>query len=357
MSVLFERSTVIARIFTLGFLVVFLISTTWQHGLGQALAINLAYVQVSPLLSGEALSGADNRFPGVSSAVIIPENSSYLWLQALLKMKIEDYRGAEETLDRLLTQTISRTRLVLYLRGQSRLAQGDERGAVADWLQAGVDWPITRLAGQKAEEGRWEEAVALLEVAIQAAPEKSYPHRELGWVLYKGRIDSDRAVLELAQAIGLAPQDTYAYRLITRVLLEVGRCQEAKIWSEQLLRRLPKNVEALIVRGNVAYWCGDLNAAEQFFNDALKLAPENSGAHFNLGSTYNLLGQYEKALAAYRRAIAINPEVWWYWSHLIAYELEQGCTQCAVHDLEQAVVLFPSNLEFKQQLDRLKANK
>ena len=336
-----------------GFMVL-LACTPAEHGLRQAFKVNLAYVSAAPLLLEGTLNGSEGHSLEALSVTITHDDlASNFWLSALLQVKVGNYKAAEETLDRMLGGDHNRVRLVHYLRGESRLAQGDEVGAIADWEQAGVAWPINRLAMQKVQEELWGEAAALLEVATQVAPEMSLPHRDLGWVLYEGRMDTDRAVHELAQAIRLAPQDTYAYRLITNVLLDAGRCQEAKMWSEELLQRLPRNVEALLVAGEVPYRCGELEVAEWYFNEVLAVAPETSAAYFRLGLIYTRQGLYDKAVGAYRRAIAIDPARDWYWSHLVATQLERGCTECAITDLLQAAELFPEKPEFSHLLSEL----
>ncbi|MCL4555087.1 MAG: tetratricopeptide repeat protein [Actinobacteria bacterium] len=312
------------------------------------LETNLGYVQTSRLLSaaplGEHLLGADGETRAHG------ENAGWLWLRVLRQAAEGDYRGAEQTSSDIVRRDSGRRELALYSRGQSRMKQGNEEGAVVDWEQAGAVSPIMELAMRKAQVEQWQGAAALLERAIASSPGAALPHRELGWALHKGLAETDRAVGELELAIRLAPQDTHTYRLIARVLLDAGRYDEAKMWSENLLQRFPESAEANVVRGTVAYWVKEWDVAEFSLSAATTLAPNNSEAWFLLGQTYAQLQQHERAVRSFRTAISLDHGKDWYWSHLIALELKQGCRVCAVGDLEKAVELFPGNLEFSRLL-------
>lgn len=63
-----------------------------------------------------------------------------------------------------------------------------------------------------------------------------------------------------------------------------------------------------LITGNEYFKAGDLNKAEKEYREALRLEPESSIAHNNLGVVLNELGQYQEAITILTRAIEIDPK-------------------------------------------------
>jgi tetratricopeptide (TPR) repeat protein len=84
--------------------------------------------------------------------------------------------------------------------------------------------------------------------------------------------------------------------------------EEALYWYQALTLYPPcACVESLI--GDVCRgWTGDLYAAKRHYARAVELAPHLSLFHYNLGLAYFYLGIFDKALAAFERGSAGNPE-------------------------------------------------
>ncbi len=74
------------------------------------------------------------------------------------------------------------------------------------------------------------------------------------------------------------------------------------------LRADPQSVAARIGLGRLRLTT-DPSAAETLFNDALQRAPRNAAALNNLGIARDLLGRHDEAQAAYRQAIGIDPQM------------------------------------------------
>lgn len=61
-------------------------------------------------------------------------------------------------------------------------------------------------------------------------------------------------------------------------------------------------------KGQEAHAAGDLEKAEEFYQEALRLVPEFAEAEFQLGSIYESRGDDERAEGAYRRAISYKQD-------------------------------------------------
>ncbi|HKO15989.1 MAG TPA: tetratricopeptide repeat protein [Gemmatimonadaceae bacterium] len=84
----------------------------------------------------------------------------------------------------------------------------------------------------------------------------------------------DRAIAEYRRALDLRPL-FYDIRLaLSRALLEHGRPAEAAEVLDEVLRRRPGWLDAMLLRGLAAYLAGDLETAGSVWNDASGKHPE-----------------------------------------------------------------------------------
>lgn len=87
---------------------------------------------------------------------------------------------------------------------------------------------------------------------------------------------------------------------------------------------------------------GNLDEAIAAYRHAIELNPDLSWSHHNLGEALAKLGQFEEAIAAYRRAIKINPDFSWSYHHL-------GDILDRQQQWEEAVVAFSRAIELNPE--------
>ncbi|TNF89450.1 MAG: tetratricopeptide repeat protein [Gammaproteobacteria bacterium] len=147
-----------------------------------------------------------------------------------------------------------------------------------------VEVPIPELKGNTAsefemavsflQEGRFEEALALLRHITTEQPELAGPWINLGQVY---------------------------------VALEAP--EEARQAFESAVAANPYNCTAHNELGLLSRQNGDFEAAEQHYLNCLERVPGNDAAHLNLGILYELyLGRLSEALASYRQYQALQAE-------------------------------------------------
>lgn len=88
---------------------------------------------------------------------------------------------------------------------------------------------------------------------------------------------------------------------------QAGRLQEAADGYQAILAHHPDHAEALHLFGMLHYQCGNLDQAESLLRQALRLV-EHPILFNNLGVVLKAAGQAAEAEAAYRRAIALQPD-------------------------------------------------
>ena len=117
-----------------------------------------------------------------------------------------------------------------------------------------------------------------------------------------------------AQLAGAAEPGALA---AARALHEAGRFAEARRAFERLAASDPKNPEIAFHRGELALWRNELPEAVALLEKATATGPGNSRYHHRLGDAYgrsaqaasvfSALGFARKCLAAYRRAVELDP--------------------------------------------------
>ena len=91
-------------------------------------------------------------------------------------------------------------------------------------------------------------------------------------------------------------------------LHQAGDLRGAHNGYEQVLAMLPSHADALHLLGVVAAQSNDPVRAVHLINRAIAYDPLNAAAYCNLGSSLNVLGRYDEALAAYDSAIALKSD-------------------------------------------------
>lgn len=82
--------------------------------------------------------------------------------------------------------------------------------------------------------------------------------------------------------------------------------------AERYLRRgtkqAPERLEGWIALGNARLLRDKAGEAVEAFAEAVRRAPDNAGAHNNLGIAFETMGRYDRALTEFERAYALQPD-------------------------------------------------
>lgn len=179
-------------------------------------------------------------------------------------------------------------------------------------LQTTVDrWPQARarfnLAVALKNEGRHDEAIAQLRMAVADNPEAQYV---LGSELYdRGQFaEAEQELRGFLARKGTSKYNTMAGRnLLGLTLAQQGRLPQA---VEEFQRALEMDPASPDLHGNLAFILlqqKNFELARQHFEDSLKARPANPFVLTSLGMALEGLGQPEQAANRYREALAINP--------------------------------------------------
>jgi tetratricopeptide (TPR) repeat protein len=153
----------------------------------------------------------------------------------------------------LVDITQSRNWFLYFARGICHEALDDFDASEADFRQALVLNPeqpqvLNNLGYSLVEQRRnLDEALAMIERAVEGDPDSGYIVDSLGWVLYRlGRFEE--AVAPMERAVALLPNDPIINDHLGDVYWMVGRRREARFQWERALSFDPEEAEALRIR-------------------------------------------------------------------------------------------------------------
>ena len=118
----------------------------------------------------------------------------------------------------------------------------------------------------------------------------------------------------LRRAIELAPGFIAARANLATVLYKQNRFGDAAEALDDVLARDPANVSHLNLRAAALGRIGEYDEAIRLFAELSQTFPDHAKLQMSHGHLLKTVGQLEEGIAAYRRALAIQPdlgEVWW----------------------------------------------
>jgi tetratricopeptide (TPR) repeat protein len=268
-------------------------------------------------------------------------------------------------------------------------------------------------------QGRGAEAESLLRRALDEVPSYAKGYEELGRsLLQQGRADD--AIVELRKALELDPKLQSSQLTLVRALQEAGhpeqadelmkrflradpsrellaqaaehhragRFEKAEATYRQILRRDPRNVEALrllaliamntehygqaeellkraveVAPDFVSAWIDlsraqlerlDIPAALASIEHAQRLSPRSAGVQVNLANTQARSGRHDEAIETYRRTIEMNPDMPAGYVGLGNTLKTVGRQADAIDAYRRATVLRPESSEAWWSLSNLK---
>lgn len=125
-------------------------------------------------------------------------------------------------------------------------------------------------------------------------------------------------------------------------LQQQGRQADAARLCDEVLREVPRHVDALNLRGVLALQMGDATDAVRHFRKALTVRRDVAEVHGNLGTALLRLGRADDAVASFERAIALKPDSASMFFGRGSANLKRGAHAAAVRDLDRAIALKPS---------------
>jgi TolB-like protein/Flp pilus assembly protein TadD len=152
-----------------------------------------------------------------------------------------------------------------------------------------------------------KQAYELISKAIALDDSFAGAHANLGWMYILKERNYDKAIAQCERALELSPNLDVATGWMGRVLMFVGRYEEAVQYLEQTLRLNPMPEPwAFRWLGSAYTWVGRHEEAIANHKKALQRAPNDILTHRSLIVTYSRAGRMEEARAEVEEVLKIN---------------------------------------------------
>lgn len=223
-----------------------------------------------------------------------------------------------------------------------------QRGAVwadpaALWQDAvrkapGMARPYVMLGHERQKAGQAADAASLFRQALQRDPGFVAGYRFLGQSLVSDQRSAE-AVQVAARATQVAPDDAEPWALLAdmcRVHAQTAGADSAVLWYarsagayEQAIERAPDVGAYHDNLGNTFQLLGQADRALVHHQRAVALTPKQAASRHNLGNALFMLQRLAEAEAAWQEAVRLDPEYEPAWRSLVALYEHQGNTDAA----------------------------
>jgi tetratricopeptide (TPR) repeat protein len=213
--------------------------------------------------------------------------------------------------------------------GDHLTAIGDAAGADAAYarhLKAATRDPRLLAAAAALVDNRIPHAEALLRAHLKRHPTDVAALRMLAEVAARLRRYADAQRI-LEACLELAPSFDAARHNYATVLNRQGKAAAALPQVEQLLAKEPRNPGYRNLKAAVLANLGDYSGSAAVYAEVLKEYPQESKVWMSYGHALKTSGKVSEAIDAYRRAVAIEPnlgEAWWSLANLKTFRFVEG---------------------------------
>ena len=197
------------------------------------------------------------------------------------------------------------TAIIAFQRAWQLLSTQPQGNITRSRLQLTVQ---AKLAAAYHRNKQLDEADMWFQKAVKGAGEDA----PVAWYVALGQIETERGNLEQARryyivAVQLHPETTAAYNNLGHVLLKLNRIDEADAVFREALTQDETLASAAFGRGEISTSRGQFATAQQFYERAIRHAPEEPIFHKSLADVLRNIGNNrgaEAAEARYRRKLA-----------------------------------------------------
>jgi tetratricopeptide (TPR) repeat protein len=165
----------------------------------------------------------------------------------------------------------------------------------------------TNLSAVLIDEGRQDEALTHLEIALKLKPDFSFALYNLG-IIRMNQGEKDEAMRYLQSAIRSNPNLSEALRCLAFLQLERGEATEAIQNFERTLAGRGPDPQVYAGLADALVTTGRYEEALFNYGRALALKPDAADVHYNAARIFIAMGRLEEAIGHLRVAIRVKPD-------------------------------------------------
>ncbi len=197
--------------------------------------------------------------------------------------------------------------------------------------------PHYSLGKALAKQGKWEEAIAHYQKALEIEPYWEEARQSLAEA--KEKLGGKTVPESQRKSINKSPNPHYS---LAKVLEEKGELIEAIAHYQKAIEIEPKNPDFNNYLGDIFKKTGDLEAGIKAYQKAIENEPNFWEVHHKLGNLWQEMDNLDDAIVAYKKSIELNADFSWSYNNLGNVLLKLGQWEEAVNIYRQAIELNPN---------------
>ncbi len=196
-----------------------------------------------------------------------------------------------------------------------------------------------------------------LQKAADLDKENARAHFLLGQTLHK--LDrKDEAAEAYQKALAMMPANSAASTVLGDLQLQSGDKNAALATYRKAVKNQPSYAPGHIGMGEYyAYQKSDIKTARYHLQNALKLAPDDLRALYNLGYLDMMEGKQRRAKSFFERAVRVNPNFAPAYGNLAFIYNSLGETDVAIEYLRKVLAITPDDPQAKSLLKQLESTR
>jgi len=195
-----------------------------------------------------------------------------------------------------------------FYQSRNRLPEAEQQFKHAIEVDPKDPAPRAALVRLLMQEGKRVETESFLRQTKKDIPDNPEGYRMLG-DYYFASGDLDRATAEYASLVSDHPNDAKAQKNYIQLLILKNRLDDAAKLNDAILKTNPRDVEALVYKGQIQLRRNDAAGASASLHSALQNDPDNAVAHYQLGLALAQQNNENQAEAEWRDAVRIRPDL------------------------------------------------
>jgi tetratricopeptide (TPR) repeat protein len=266
----------------------------------------LARAQARTKDAQTALATADKAVAaGASSGMAHVSRGEALMAMGRAKDADAEFRKALEVEPKL---TLARTKLAtaLIASGNAAAAEDEAKKASDADPKSGEAFAVLGRAILARDPKRWDDAIAQAQQGAFLNPRDPLVQMAVGQIFEAGS-NLDQAALAYGRALAADPGFSPARVANVNVLIRKGQPDAALADAQKIVQEMPASAQAQLVLGRLYLRKSDWQNAYNALDAAVKLAPGDAEAQARLGTAAQYIGKKPEALAAYKKAVELDP--------------------------------------------------
>jgi len=247
-----------------------------------------------------------------------------------------------------------------FYQSRNRLPEAEQQLRHAIDIDPKSSAPRSALVRLLMLEGKRAEIEAFAQQTKKDLPDNPEAYRMLG-DFYFATNDLDKAAVEYESLFKDHPKDALVKKNYIQILILKNRLDEAAKLNNEVLKTNPRDVDALVFKGQIQLHQNDAAGAIDSLQNAIKNDSGNAIAHYQLGLAFNQQHNEASAEQEWRQAVALRPDLTDAQRFLALLEKQRGDSDALAATAQQIIAAQPNSpdgylLKAIAEIDRQKYN-